>query len=319
MRGSNKGGAVVENPVEYFLQSGVRISTPLVLASLGETVAQKAGLINIGLEGMVLSGAFAAFATASFGGGLAGGVLAGGAAGLLFGVLFGIFCVALRNDQIVVGAALNFIAIGATGLLYRTWYGTTGGTTTVSTFREWNLFGLERIPWIGPAVFAQTTLTYAAVWIAVLVALLLRGTRLGFHLEAVGEHPRAADAAGVPVNRVRWAAILFEGALGGLAGASLTLSLSNTFNEGMSNGRGYIAIAIVIFGRWNPLGVTGAALFFGAATALQLLLQAAEVDWLRPHYPYLQMLPYLLTLIVLAAAVGRARPPSALGRHYHRE
>jgi len=179
--------------------------------------------------------------------------------------------------------------------------------------------GLAKVPLIGPVLFNQNCLTYAAFGIAMLVAGLYWYTRLGFHVSAVGEHPRAADAAGIPVNRVRWAAILIEGVLGGIAGASLTLAFSNTFNEGMSQGRGFIALAIVLFGRWNPLGVVGAALFFGCATALQLLLQASNIDWLTNNYPYLQMLPYLLTLIVLAVASGSTRAPSGLGQHYHRE
>lgn len=304
---------------EFFFQTGVRIATPLLLAATGELVAEKAGLINIGLEGMVLVGAFAGFAVAGACGSLAAGVLAAMLAGMALAVLFGLLCIRLRNDQIVTGAALNFLAIGMTGLLFRTLLGETGSRATITPFAEWNLFGLERIPVIGPALFSQSILTYSAFWIAVLVVFFTRKTRLGFHLEAVGEHPRAADAVGIPVNRVRWAAILFEGMLGGLAGASLTLSLSNTFNEEMSNGRGYIALAIVIFGRWNPLGVIGGAMFFGAATALQLLLQAGGWNWLKAGYPYLQMLPYLLTLIVLAAAVGKVRAPRALGQHYHRE
>jgi simple sugar transport system permease protein len=305
--------------LEYFLQSGVRISTPLLLASLGELVVEKAGMINIGIEGKVLSGAFAAFAVANLTGSLGLGVVAAMLAGLVLATLFGTFCIWLRNDQIVTGAAINFLAVGITGLLYKTFFGSTGSAATITPLADWNLFGLDRLPILGPILFSQTTLTYLAIWMALAFAWLNARTRLGFHLSAVGEHPRAADAAGIPVNRVRWAAILLEGVLGGLAGASLTLSLSNTFNEEMSNGRGYIALAIVIFGRWNPLGVMGAALFLGAATALQLLLQAANVQWLTDHYPYLQMLPYLLTLMVLAAAIGRARPPAGLGRHYHRE
>ena len=304
---------------EYFLQSAVRISTPLLLAALGELAAEKSGVINIGLEGKVLMGAFAGFAGAALTGSLAVGVVAAVAGGLLLALLFGFFCVTLRNDQIVTGAALNFLAVGTTGLLYKVLFGTTGSTSTITPFPEWNLFGLKTLPLIGPMLFAQSALTYLAVVLAMVMAWLYYRTTLGFHLEAVGEHPRAADSAGIPVNRVRWCAVLFEGVLGGLAGASLSLSLSNTFNEEMSNGRGFIALAIVIFGRWNPLGILGAALFFGAATAFQLLLQASDILWLRNHYPYLQMLPYLLTLVILVAAVGRARSPSALGVHYHRE
>jgi len=304
---------------EYFLQSSVRISTPLILAALGELVAEKAGLINIGVEGMVLVGAFASFAVVSSTGALPLGVVAAILSGMLLGSLFGILCISRRHDQIVVGAALNFLALGTTGLLYRSLYGATGSTKTIEPFAEWNILGLDGIPCIGPAVFSQTTLTYAAILLAVSISFVFRKTRIGFNLEAVGEHPRAADAAGLSVNGIRWTAILFEGALGGLAGSALALSLSNTFNEGMSNGRGFIAIAVVIFGRWKPLGVLAAALFFGSAESLQLQLQATELSWLRNNYPYLQMLPYLVTLVVLVAAVGRVRAPSALGRHYHRE
>lgn len=304
---------------EYFLQSAVRISTPLLLAALGELAVEKAGVINIGLEGKVLMGAFAGFAATALSGSLAVGILAAMVGGLILAVLFGFFCVTLRNDQIVTGAALNFLAAGTTGLLYKVCFGETGSVSTITPLQEWNLFGLNTLPLIGPALFGQGALTYLAVALALVMAWLYYRTSLGFHVEAVGEHPRAADAAGIPVNRVRWCTILLEGILGGLAGASLSLSLSNTFNEEMSNGRGFIALAIVIFGRWNPLGILGAALFFGAATALQLLLQASDNLWFRDHYPYLQMLPYLLTLVVLVAAVGRSSPPSALGLHYHRE
>ncbi len=302
-----------------FFQSGVRIATPLLLAALGELIVEKAGLINIGIEGIVLMGAFGGFAAAYQLDSLWIGVGAGMLAGLLLAIMFAFLCVTLRNDQIVIGAALNFLAIGATGLLYQIYYASSGSTHTLEPFQEFELPWISGIPIIGPALFSQTALTYLAILITLVFVLLNLRTRIGFHLEAVGEHPRAADAAGIPVHRVRWAAVLIEGLLGGLAGASLSLASSNTFNEEMSNGRGYIALAIVIFGRWNPLGVLGASLFFGAVTALQLSLQATDIDWLRSNYPYLQMLPYLLTLMVLTFSIGKARAPSAMGKHYHRE
>lgn len=304
---------------EYFLQSGVRISTPLLLAALGELIAEKSGLINIGLEGKVLMGAFAGFSAVALTGSLGLGICAAMLAGMLLALLFGLMCITLRNDQIVTGAALNFLAIGATGFLYKTFFGTTGSTSTIVPFQELPIPALCDIPLIGPMFFSHTLITYLAIALAFLIAVINWRTRLGFHLTAVGEHPRAADAAGIPVNRVRWIAILIEGLLGGLAGASLSLSLSNNFNEEMSNGRGYIALAIVIFGRWNPLGIVGAALLFGTATAIQLLLQAGNIPWMKQNYPYLQMLPYVLTLIILVVAAGRSQAPSALGRHYHRE
>lgn len=305
--------------LESFFQSGVRIATPLLLAALGELIVEKAGMINIGLEGIVLAGAFAGFAVAHESGSLSLGALAGAVSGLLLASLFALFCITLRNDQIVVGAALNFLALGGTGLLFQLSYASTGAVHTVDPFAELPVPILHRLPALGPALFSQTALTYLSfLAVAVLVFLMTR-TRLGFHLEAVGEHPRAADAAGIPVLRWRWGAVLIEGLLGGLAGATLSLAASNTFNEEMSNGRGFIALAIVIFGRWNPLGVFGAALFFGAAVALQLALQASDVAWLRANYPYLQMMPYLLTLLVLTFSIGRAKAPAGLGRHYHRE
>jgi len=305
--------------IEFFLQTGLRAATPLILAALGELLAEKAGLINIGLEGMILAGAFFAFAAVTSTGSIPLGLAAAILAGVGLALLFGLLCIALRNDQIVTGAALNFLSLGVTGLFYRMFYGTTGSALIVENLPTWSMAGLEGIPYAGPFLFGQTALTYLAVVSALVLVSLFRWTRMGFHLEAVGEHPRAADSAGIPVNRVRWAAILIEGMLCGLAGACLVLVNSNTFNEGMSNGRGFIALAIVIFGRWKPLAIMAAAFFFGAAESLQFLLQATEVPWLRDNYPYLQMLPYLLTLIALAAALGNARPPAALGRHYHRE
>jgi len=275
---------------------------------------ERAGVVNIGIEGMMLTGAFAGFAVGVATGSPAAGAAAGLAAGAALGLLFAAFAVLRKADQIVVGMAVNLLALGATGLGSRALYG--GAVPSGPTWGELALPGLAALPVAGPLLFRQTPFVWAAILLALGVAFALGRTRWGLRLRAVGESARAADAEGVPVDRVRIAALVFGGALAGLAGASLSLSQTNTFTEGMTAGRGFIALAIVIFGRWSAAGAVAAALFFGAATALQFRLQARGF---AVPYPFFLMLPYAVTLLVLAFAAGGARAPADLGRPYHRE
>ena len=300
--------------MEALLVAAVRLGSPLLLAALGELVVERAGVVNIGIEGMMLGGAFAAFAVGLATGSPAAGAAAGLAAGAALGLLFAAFAVARKADQIVVGMAVNLLALGATGLASRALYG--GAVPSGPSWGELALPGLAALPLVGPLLFRQTPFVWAALLLALGVAFALGRTRWGLRLRAVGESARAADAEGVPVERVRIAALAFGGALAGLAGASLSLAQTNTFTEGMTAGRGFIALAIVIFGRWRPGGAVLAALFFGAANALQFRLQARGFD---VPYPVFLMLPYAITLAVLAFAAGAARAPADLGRPYHRE
>ena len=293
-----------------FIAAMIRTATPLALAALGEVVVERAGLINIGLEGAILAGAFGALVGASAGG-VIGGFTASLLAGVLVAALFATFVVGFRTDQIITGTALTLLSVGATATLYRTLFGSAGVALGLPTSAPVPLFLLSRIPIVGTALFAQPPSTYLVYVLAPAMAWWMARTHAGLALRAVGEHPAAARAAGVSIERVRVLAVLFGGMLGGLAGGTLVLAQAGTFVEGMSSGRGFIAIAIVVLGRWEPLGVALAALVFGAASALQFAFQA--MNWHAPYQLFLA-LPYLFTLAGLASAAGRGRSPAALGK-----
>ena len=293
-----------------FLEATVRMATPLLLAALGETLTERAGVINIGLEGVVLCGAFGALVGAGAGG-PAAGFAAGALAGAATALLFGLFTVILRADQIITGTAVTLFSLGLTGTLYRTVYGETGAALSTPTAGPVRVPGLASLPVVGPALFAQPPATYALYLLVPALWWWMFRTHAGLALRAVGERPEAAAAAGVRPKRVRLGAVLFGGALGGVSGATLVVAQAGTFAEGMSAGRGFIAIAIVVLGRWHPAGVALASLLFGLASALQYLFQS--MGWDLPYQTFL-VLPYLLTLAALAGALGRARAPAALGR-----
>jgi general nucleoside transport system permease protein len=292
-----------------FLEGTVRTATPLAFAALGEVIAERAGVINVGLEGIIMAGCFGAVVAAGAGGiavGLAGGALAGVAAA----ACFALFAVWLRTDQIITGTALTLGTLGLTATLYRAIYGASGIALSLPTFRPVAVPLLSRIPLIGPALFHQPIVTYVLYAAVLITWWALTRTQAGLAVRAVGEAPAAAEAAGLAVVRVQAIAVLIGGALGGLSGATLVLAQVGTFAEGMSAGRGFIAIAIVALGRWSPLGVGLAALLFGAATALQYLFQSGGST--IPYQLFLA-LPYVLTLLVLAVGTTRARAPAALG------
>jgi len=295
--------------IEPFLAATVRTATPLVLAAMGELLVERAGLINIGLEGAILAGAFGSLVGATAGG-VMGGFVGAVIGGVAIAALFALFVVWLRADQIITGTALTILSLGATGTLYRTLYGSSGAALAISTSAPLSIPFLSRIPVIGPALFAQPPITYVAYVLIPLVAWWIRGTHAGLALRAIGEQPEAAQVAGVRIERLRVLAVLVGGVLGGLAGGTLVLAQAGTFAEGMSAGRGFIAIAIVVLGRWHPLGVALAAFVFGAASALQFAFQA--MGWHAPYQIFL-VAPYLLTLAGLVGA-GRARSPAALGK-----
>ncbi len=300
--------------MEALLDAMLRLAAPLLLAALGELIVERAGVVNIGIEGMMLCGAFAAFAATVYSGEPGLGVVAGVLAASAMGLVFAGFAVVRRADQIVVGTAVNLLALGATGLGLRALF--PGEVPAAATIDAWPIPLLSEIPLLGPVLFRQTPFVYAALVLAASSAFFLARTRPGLRLRAVGEAARAADAEGVPVTRFRILAVVAGAAFAGLAGATLPLAQSNTFSEGMTAGRGFIALAIVIFGRWSAGGVVLAALFFGATTALQFRLQARG---LAVPYPLALMLPYVLTLVVLAVASGTVRAPGDLGRPYWRE
>ena len=292
-----------------FFEATVRTATPLAFAAIGELVAERSGVINIGLEGTIIAGAFGGLVVAGTGGaGL--GFVGAMAAGMLVAAVFALFVITLKTDHIITGTAISMLGVGATGTLYRLLYGTTGAALATPTLAPHPIPFLQNLPWIGQALFAQPPITYLLYVLVPSLAWWMRRTSGGLALRAVGERPEAASAAGISPARVRWAALLFCGAMGGLSGGTLVLAQVGTFNEGISAGRGFIAIAIVVLGRWSAFGVTGAALLFGAASALQYLAQA--MGWGLP-YQFALAIPYVLTLIALASARSRSAAPAALG------
>jgi general nucleoside transport system permease protein len=301
---------------DAILHATLIAATPLLLAALGETVVERAGVINIGLEGVLLMGAFAGMLGCYTTGSPIVGVFCGALSGLLLTLLFAGLTVGCNADQIVVGVSMNLLAVGLTGVLYRGIFGVTGQALTVATFPALPLPLLSSIPFVGTALFQHTFFVYLTLLLVPLTGFLLFHTRAGLQLQAVGEHPHAAETLGISVRWVRTSALSIAGVLGGIAGSSLSLAYSNTFIENMSAGRGFIALAIVIFGRWRPVGVLAGAVFFGATTALQFHLQALG---LTVPYQFVLMLPYLLTLLVLMLAGTKIFAPAALGQPYTRE
>lgn len=308
--------------MEEFLAGTIRLAAPLILAALGEMVVQRAGVINIGIEGIMLAGAFAGLAAGHASGSAGAGVVAAAAAGLSLGVFFALLCVTVRADQIVTGTGLNIAMLGLTGALFRSMYGIEASVTAPG-LREWELPLVSQVPLIGQALFNQSALVYGAGLAAAALWWFLRSP-YGLGLRACGSNPGAADAAGVRVDRVRWAAVVFGATMAGIAGGYLTLVQTNTFAENMTSGRGFIALAVVVFGRWSPVGVVAAAMVFGAANQAQFWFQArgSELDLavftLKLPYQALLALPYAATLAVLAVFAGNHRGPKTLGQPYVR-
>lgn len=293
-----------------FLAAAVRVATPLMLAATGEAVTERSGVINLGIEGTMLAGALAATIGATAAGPWSG-VLCAVVAGMLLAAVFALLAVGARADQIITGTAITLAAIGLTGTIYRQAYGAGGAGLSIPTLEPIALPGLARIPVLGPALFDQPALTYIAVLALPVVWWVLFRTRLGLALRATGEAAEMARAVGVRTRLIRSGATIVGGGFAGMAGASLVLAQVGSFAEGMTAGRGYVAVAIVVLGRWHPAGVALGALFFGLATALQYLFQTLG---LKAPYQLFLMLPYVLTLLALAGAVGRVRAPADLGR-----
>ena len=295
-----------------FLAAAVRVATPLLLAATGETIGQRGGVINLGVEGAMLVGALAATIGATVDGNTTG-ILAAILAGTSVAAVFALVSVVAGADQIITGTAVTLGAIGVSGTAYRRFFGPEGAGLELVTLPAIDLPLLGRIPILGPALFAQPILTYIALAAVPLAWWLLFRTRWGLALRAAGESLEAAKASGVRVIVVRVTATMIGGAFSGLAGASLVLAQVGTFAEQMTAGRGFVAIAIVVLGRWHPFGVAVSALLFGAASASQFMFQAMNF---QVPYQFFLMLPYLLTILALAGAVGRVTAPNELGKQY---
>ena len=295
-----------------FLAAAIRIATPLLLAALGGILSERAGVFAVGLEGMMLAGAFAAAVAAWVSGSAVVGVLAAPLGGTVVGLAVALVAVRGRADNMVTGLAANIWALGLTSYLLRI---AAGGGQSVSIhltpLAAWAVPGLAGIPVLGPLLFDQPPLTYLAVLACVAMAAFLGRTQMGLTLRATGENPDAVFAAGSNPFAVRMCAVVACGAVAGLGGAVLSLQQVGTFTDGMTGGRGYLALASLIVGRWTPWGAAAACLGFGAAEAFELRLQTYGV----PVSSYVvQMAPYLIALAVLAGLGRFTRLPAAIGR-----
>lgn len=302
--------------VGLLLAGAVRLGAPILLSALGELVSERTGVLNIGLEGIMLLGAFGAVMGLQWTGSPWAGVLAGALWGIAAAALLAVAVAVLRADQIAVGIGFNILALGTTSLLREVALSPAFQSPSLRAVATWRIPYLHEIPIIGRAFFAQSPILYAGVAAAVLIWVVLRYTRLGLVFRAVGEGAAAADAAGISVTAVRFAAIIVTGLLTGIAGAYLTLVASGgTFVDNITGGRGYLAVAVVIFSRWHPLWLLVAAILFGCADALQFQGQAIG---LPIPAPLLLMSPFLLALIVWVLLGRSASGPSELGTSFLR-
>jgi general nucleoside transport system permease protein len=302
--------------------AAVRLSTPIALAAMGAAICERSGVVNIALEGLMLVSAFFGTVAAIYTGSVWLGVLGGVFAALVFASLHAWASINLRADQIVSGTAINLLALGVTGFLMEAIFGHPGTTDPVPTIAPVFSFpmggpGLLGTvwTWVNTIVFSYTPIVYFGIFCAIFMTWALFRTRWGLRLRALGEHPRAADTVGINVLRGRWVAVLISGAMAGLAGANLALEQVGGFTENMTGGRGFIALAAMIFGRWIPGFGYLAALLFGFADALQIRLQIFS-NVIRIPPQFFLALPYILTVIVLAGVVGKATAPAADGKPY---
>lgn len=287
----------------------IRESTPLILGALCGLLGERSGVVNIGIEGQMLIAAFIAFLANVYTGNLVLAIIIGALAGAVLGAFLAFMAVTLKMDQIIGGTIINILAVGLTGYFY------VAGLTTRGKLQPISLGPLADIPLIGPVLFKNPPITYLAIILVFVVHYVLFYTRWGLRTRAVGEHPSAADTVGINVYKVRYINVILGGAIAGLGGAYLTLEGVGSFERMMTNGRGFLALAILIFGKWTPFGAWGAALLFGFTYALQTQLQFWGVN-LPPQF--IGSMPYILTILVLAGFVGRSRAPAASGVPYEK-
>lgn len=303
----SKDGLVTTSVVS----TAVTFGLPLALAAMVGIMCERTGIVNIGIEGTMLISAFVAFFIASLTKNDLIGLVAGVVTGALAGLLLSVMAVSWRMDQIIAGTIINILATGLTSFLFKQ------GHTIPSTLPEIDIPGLHKIPFLGPVLFMHGPITYFGLLFILFLWVSLFHTVWGLRSRAVGEHPGSADSAGVSVVRMRYLNVTIAGAIGGVAGAYLSLELVGSFERGLTAGKGFTALALMIFGRWNPLGALAAAMFFGIAQAVTNQLMIDQVVQIPQQF--VNMLPYVLTILVLAFASGKVRPPAAEGQPYEKE
>ena len=294
------------------LTSAIRLATPYLYASIGESFGQLSGVVNLGVDGIMLVSAYVALLVALFTGSLWLGMLSAAIVGLLMGLLMSVISVTLKAEQGISGIGLYMFGLGLSSLLFKM---TMGTVKTIVGFQPVKIPILGDIPIIGPVFFQQSVVVYGAFLLVPVAWLILDKTTWGLRIKAVGQNPAAADSLGVSVDRVRYMSVCVGSILAGIAGASLSLATVNLFQENLTAGMGFIAVALVYFGGWRPLGILAGALLFSSVNALQLWMQVLGV---RIPSDVAVMLPYLLTIVVLAISAGRVRPPAALNKPFER-
>ena len=298
------------------LSTTLRMATPLILASLGGMFSERSGVINIALEGIMLIGAFTAMAGSYFFSPWIG-VLLAIIVGMLVALVHAIASISFRADQIVSATAINIFATGITGFLLRLIFGEAGQSPSVQDVGTWTIPIINKIPFLKTVLGNQIPFVYIALILVAASYWVLFKTPFGLRIRSVGEHPAAADSVGINVIKMRYIAVIMSGFFAGLAGASLSIGLLDLFVKNMSSGRGFIALAAMIFGKWTPHGAMMAALLFGFADALQMLGQTLGLTFIPRQF--LLMAPYIVTILALAGVVGRSTPPAADGEPYIKE
>jgi general nucleoside transport system permease protein len=300
------------------LASMIRLSTPLILAALGGLFSERSGVINIALEGMMLSGAFTAAAVTARTGNPWLGLMAACVAGLLVAFIHAVASIEYKADQVVVGTAINILFLGIPALVSGAMFESTGATPQLpreQVLPDWNIPLIDQIPKVNEVLSGHKPIVYFALAMVPITYYVLFKTRFGLRLRAVGENPEAADTAGVSVKKLRYAGVLLSGLLAAIGGAYLSIGQNSLFTRNMTAGRGFIALAALIFGKWHPVGAFLACLLFGVAEAVSIRMQGV----VNIPVQFIQIIPYILTLVVLAGFIGRAIPPRALGIPYVKE
>lgn len=301
--------------VATLIAASLRIATPILFAALGEAVTESAGLLNVGIEGMMMIGAVTGFLASFYTGsqwlGFAAALFAGSAVGLVFGYV----AVERGADQVVTGIVLNIFCFGAASLAFKGLFTRASEVPEIKVMPIWRLPGFSQIDFFGRALFSQTPVVYIAFALVPAFWFVLFRTQWGLRIRSTGENPAATESAGINVWNIRLGASAIGGAMAGVAGATLAIAQLGLYLDNMTSGRGFIALALVVFGGWNPWRIAGAALIFGGAEALQLRMQAIGVA--IPH-AVLSAVPYILTIAVIAAFAGKATYPAAMNMPYPR-
>lgn len=297
------------------LAASLRLATPILLAALGEIFVERAGILNLGVEGTMLMGALSGFLGAYWTGSLWAGVLAGMATGMLFGLLMGFMSITVKANQVVAGLGITILGSGLSTLLFRLAFGLRTAPPTLDIFPTVPIPLLSRIPWIGPILFQHNALVYLSLILVPIASLVLYRTHFGLKVRAVGESPDAADSRGIRVGLIRYLCLMLGGAMAGLGGSYLVLGSLGLFWTQMTAGRGFIAIAVVVFSKWDPARALLGAWVFGLASAVQISLQTLSVP--IPS-EILLMLPYVITIVVLVGVSRRAEFPGAFAVPYYR-